>query len=236
MLPGATVKWKVAPVVSFLPVALVTPASPAGTVTVSVADGTSGAVATKAKVSGVTNCQVPATAGLSDGVGEWALSGLGELHGDRGIAGHLGASRWRGSAPPRGTDRLEVRPSSWAGDVVGDAAARPASPRTATAATPTRDHGDQRQGDGEQPSPVSAGGCFWARSPVLRVCSSHISPHQGIYQPAARICRHRGSVRTGGRPSSAQPGACSATRAPMVASTFSIGSGIGDLVAVGPRT
>jgi len=55
------------------PEALVTPA---GTVTVSVPAGTRGAVATKEKASGVTTCQVPATAGVRVGVGEWGSRGL----------------------------------------------------------------------------------------------------------------------------------------------------------------
>ena len=43
--------------------------------TVSALEGTSGAVATKVKVSGVSNCQEPATAGLREGVGESAFRG-----------------------------------------------------------------------------------------------------------------------------------------------------------------
>src|SRR5665213_1711729 len=50
------------------------PPVPAGTVTVSDDDGTSGAAATKAKVVGVACSQVPGTAGVSVGTGEWADS------------------------------------------------------------------------------------------------------------------------------------------------------------------
>lgn len=59
-----------------VPAALVTPPGPAGIEIVSVAEGTRGAVATNERVVGVRSSQVPATGGVSVGVGVCRARGV----------------------------------------------------------------------------------------------------------------------------------------------------------------
>jgi hypothetical protein len=106
-------------------------------VTVSVAAGTNGAAAMKAKVSGVTICHTPGTGGLREGVGEWALSG-------RENCTEMVASLGTWDVPSTGVTEVTLSgpdpveaSTSTPGAEVGEAPARPAVPRPATMATPT---------------------------------------------------------------------------------------------------
>ena len=106
------------------PLALVTPPLPPGTVRVSVVEGTKGDEATKAKVSAVISCHVPATAGVRDGVAEWGSRGSEKC---TDTVASVGTS----VAPAAGVVVTTARGPSWAAAstawtavVVGDAAAR----------------------------------------------------------------------------------------------------------------
>ena len=93
---------------------------------------------TKAKVSGVTSCQTPATAGLRVGVGEWALSGAENCTVMVASLGTWVVAVGRGHGDDTERVRMAGRGADLAvGDEVGEAAARPECPRTATTATAT---------------------------------------------------------------------------------------------------
>ncbi len=117
---------------SRLPLELSTPPLPPGTVTVSDDDGTSGAVATKAKVVGVTSCHVPATGGMRVGVGDSTLRGSVKRT-------SMGESLGTWVAPATGVTDCTRKATLLAasGLEVGEAAARPVDPRRRTTpATP----------------------------------------------------------------------------------------------------
>ena len=126
-------------------------------------EGTSGAAATKVKVSGVTSCQTPATAGLSEGVGDWLLRG-------RENCTETVASLGTWVVPAAGVTEPTVNgPDGWrrrfpeSPSRSGDAPAPLVLPRVATVADAHRHHGHGHQGDGDDPSPAPGGLGFGAR-------------------------------------------------------------------------
>ena len=99
----------------------------------------------------------------SGGVG---AEGLGELHGDGCVARHLGRAVDGGLR--NHAERAPVgRHTDFGGRRRGRRGDGPAGiPPDGHRGTDDAHDGDRHQGDGDHPSPVSRGGCFWARTPL----------------------------------------------------------------------
>jgi hypothetical protein len=131
VVPPATLKVAVTGTARVFPPALVTPPSPAGTVMVSVVEGTKGAEGTKANVSGVTSRHTPATAGASVGVGEVGLRGSENWTDSVASVGTAAAPAAGVTVATVNGPWLTAASTPWATVEGGDAEARPDGVRSA---------------------------------------------------------------------------------------------------------